>query len=100
MPRRKNGAESSAPGRDGRLTRLTHLLFRHPRGLCARELAEVCEVSPRQIQYDLKTLQRVGTPVYDVARAFLRPPLEAFPLLALPGGVVLVEAPRGVVLLL
>lgn len=46
-----------------RLSRISHLLFRHPRGLCAAELARLCGVSTRTIQRDLLALHDLQVPV-------------------------------------
>ncbi len=64
MPKRKN--DSVALDKAARLNKLQHLLFRNPQGLTARELANICGVTPRQIQRDIETLHDAGVPVYPV----------------------------------
>ena len=45
-----------------RLSRITLLLYRHPKGLTAVELARMCNVTPRTIQRDLRDLEEMGIP--------------------------------------
>jgi len=65
-----------------RLSRLTHLLYRHNDGLTAREMAKQCGVSARTIQRDLWSLQRMGVPLwqqgnrYGVLGGYFLPPLR------------------------
>jgi len=64
-----------------RLSKLTHLLYRHPRGMTAREMAHVCGVTQRTIQRDLRSLERMGVPLwqegagYGVLDGYFLPPL-------------------------
>jgi len=64
-----------------RLSKLTHLLYRHPRGLTVREMARLCGVSKRTIQRDLQSLERMGVPLwqddsyYGVIEGYFLPPL-------------------------
>lgn len=51
--------------RAARLQKISHLLYRNPRGLKAAELATLCQVTPRTIQRDLRTLQDAGIPVWE-----------------------------------
>ena len=46
-----------------RLSRISHLLYRHPRGLCSAEMARLCGVSTRTIQRDLLALHDLQIPV-------------------------------------
>jgi predicted DNA-binding transcriptional regulator YafY len=48
-----------------RLSRITLLLYRHPKGLTAVELARMCNVTPRTIQRDLHDLEEMGIPLWD-----------------------------------
>ncbi len=66
MPRRSKHSESTALGKAERLDKIQHLLFRNPRGLTARALAEMCSVTSRQMQKDIKSLQDAGKPIYNV----------------------------------
>jgi len=65
-----------------RLSKLTHLLYRHPRGLTVREMAHLCGVGKRTIQRDLWSLQRMGIPLwqgddrYGVLEGYFLPPLK------------------------
>ncbi len=65
MPRRSKNREGAALTKAARLVKIEHLLFRHPRGLSARVLAQICQVTPRQIQKDIQTLCDDQVPVYD-----------------------------------
>ena len=47
-----------------RLSKLTYLLYRHPRGLTVREMARFCGVSRRTIQRDLQSFDRMGVPLW------------------------------------
>ena len=47
-----------------RLYRISHLLFRNPRGLTTRDLARLCGVDQRTIQRDILELGESGTPVW------------------------------------
>lgn len=75
-------AEAESLRKAERLSRLTHLLYRHPRGMAAREMAAVCGVSVRTIQRDLQSLQRMQVPVwqeadrYGVLDGYALPPLH------------------------
>jgi len=48
-----------------RLHKLCHLLYRHPYGLTASELARLCGVSSRTIQRDLQDLEEMHVPIWD-----------------------------------
>jgi predicted DNA-binding transcriptional regulator YafY len=50
--------------KQARLHRLSHLLYRHPHGLTAREMAQMCGVTPRTIQRDIKALEEAEVPIY------------------------------------
>ena len=65
MPRKKKNTDSVALDKAERLEKIQHLLFRNPRGLTAKALANICGVTPRQIQKDIKALQDAGKPIYD-----------------------------------
>lgn len=47
-----------------RLQKLTHLLYRNPRGLTTQELSRHCGVTMRTIQRDLNDLAEAGVPVW------------------------------------
>lgn len=47
-----------------RLQQITHLLYRHPRGLTTQEMALHCGVTARTIQRDLKDLEAAGIPIW------------------------------------
>ncbi|MBI4330811.1 MAG: WYL domain-containing protein [Chloroflexi bacterium] len=49
--------------RSTRLTRIQHLLHRNPRGLTARELADLCGVCVRTVQRDLLSLHDLKIPL-------------------------------------
>jgi len=65
-----------------RLTKLTHWLYRHPRGLTTREMAKLCGVTCRTIERDLQSLQRTEVPLwqdgdrYGVLDGYYLPPLR------------------------
>jgi predicted DNA-binding transcriptional regulator YafY len=71
-------------GRAARLTKITHLLYRNPRGLTARELARLCQVTARTIQRDLKALEEAGIPLwedeegprYGIIEGYFLPPIR------------------------
>lgn len=65
MPRKNKSSESAALDKAERLDKIQHLLFRNPRGLTARDLANLCGVTPRQIQKDIRSLQDADVPIYD-----------------------------------
>jgi predicted DNA-binding transcriptional regulator YafY len=48
-----------------RLQRISHLLYRHPRGLTVRQLADLCQTTPRTIQRDLKYLGEANIPIWE-----------------------------------
>jgi predicted DNA-binding transcriptional regulator YafY len=48
-----------------RLSRLTHFLYRNPKGLTAAELARLCGVHKRTIQRDLHDLEGMNVPLWD-----------------------------------
>ncbi|MGI5915960.1 MAG: helix-turn-helix transcriptional regulator [Anaerolineae bacterium] len=48
-----------------RLSRISYLLYRHPRGLKASELAKLCNVTSRTILRDLRDLEEMGIPLWD-----------------------------------
>ncbi|MGH2543791.1 MAG: helix-turn-helix transcriptional regulator, partial [Ardenticatenaceae bacterium] len=66
--------------------RLSHLLYRHPKGLTVREMADMCNVTPRTIQRDLKALEEAEVPVwqddsgekprYGIIEGYFIPPLR------------------------
>lgn len=72
--------------KQARLHKLSHLLYRHPRGLTVREMADLCMVTPRTIQRDLKALEEAGVPVwqdsdddkphYGIVGGYYLPPLR------------------------
>jgi proteasome accessory factor B len=65
-----------------RLTKLIHLLYRHPTGLTVGEMARECGVTRRTIQRDLQSLERTGVPLwqegrrYGVLGGYFLPPLR------------------------
>jgi len=65
-----------------RLSKLTYLLYSHPRGLSVREMAELCGVNRRTIQRDLQSFDRMGVPLwekdgrYGVLHGYFLPPLK------------------------
>ncbi len=85
-------------GRAARLTKITHLLYRNPRGLTSRELARLCQVTPRTIQRDLQVLEEAGIPVwedeegrrYGILEGYFLPPIR----LALDEAMALFVAAR------
>jgi len=48
-----------------RFSRISYLLYRHPRGLTAAELAQLCGVTARTIQRDLRALDDMGVPIWE-----------------------------------
>ncbi|MHB0858469.1 MAG: helix-turn-helix transcriptional regulator [Anaerolineae bacterium] len=50
-----------------RLSHIAYLLYRHPQGLSATQLADLCGVSARTIQRDLRDLEELGIPWWDSA---------------------------------
>lgn len=64
-----------------RISKLTYLLYRHPRGLTVREMARLCGVAARTIQRDLQSFDRMGVPLwqegnrYGVSEGYFLPPL-------------------------
>lgn len=67
MPRKNNKSELVALNKAERLGKIQMLLFRNPRGLSARDMARHCNVTPRQIQKDIESLQNAGVPIYDAS---------------------------------
>jgi predicted DNA-binding transcriptional regulator YafY len=71
-------------GRAARLTKITHLLYRNPQGLTARELARLCRITPRTIQRDLQVLEEAGIPLwedeegrrYGILEGYFLPPIR------------------------
>ncbi|MBM3188185.1 MAG: transcriptional regulator [Chloroflexi bacterium] len=63
--------DTEGPSKLQRLHRICHLLYRHPSGLTAAELATFCGVQKRTIQRDLQDLEEEGIPVWENGR---RPP--------------------------
>lgn len=57
--------QTIAQSKSQRLTRLSHLLYRHPHGLTTRELASLCDVDQRTVQRDLVDLEEMGIPLWD-----------------------------------
>lgn len=51
-----------------RFHRISHFLYRHPRGMTTAELVRECGVDQRTIQRDLKDMQDLGIPLYDHGR--------------------------------
>lgn len=72
--------------KQARLHRLSHLLYRHPQGLSVREMAQMCNVTPRTIQRDLKALEDAEVPIwqdddgekprYGILSGYFLPPLR------------------------
>lgn len=72
--------------KQARLHRLSHLLYRHPKGLTVREMAQMCNVTPRTIQRDLKALEDAEVPIwqddngdkprYGIVSGYFVPPLR------------------------
>jgi proteasome accessory factor B len=82
-----------------RFFRISHLLYRHPRGLTTRELAKLCHVDQRTIQRDILDLQDNGIPLwesddrpgrYGIERGYYVPPIH----FELPEAVALYLAGR------
>jgi proteasome accessory factor B len=68
-----------------RLSRISYLLYRHPRGLTAAELGRLCGVTSRTILRDLRDLEEMGvplcdddcaTPRYSVIEGYYLPPVH------------------------
>lgn len=69
-----------------RLSRISYLLYRHPGGLSATELAGLCGVSPRTVQRDLRDLEEMDIPLwekeagrgcrYGIAEGYYLPPVH------------------------
>jgi proteasome accessory factor B len=83
--------------RTARLVRVAHLLYQHPRGLSAREIAHRTGVSHRTVNRDLRALdEEIGVPVweeggrYGTEAAGFLPPLS----LTLPEAVTLFLSAR------
>ncbi|MBA3534491.1 MAG: transcriptional regulator [Ardenticatenales bacterium] len=78
--------DESIQDKQARLHRLSHLLYRHPKGLTVREMAQICNVTPRTIQRDLKALEEAGVPIwqedegdkprYGIIAGYFLPPLR------------------------
>ncbi|MCB0075853.1 MAG: transcriptional regulator [Anaerolineales bacterium] len=78
--------DDSIKDKQARLHRLSHLLYRHPKGLTVREMAELCGVTPRTIQRDLKALEEASVPIwqeddgekprYGIIEGYFLPPLR------------------------
>lgn len=49
-----------------RLSKLTHLLFRNPKGLTARQIAKALGTTPRQAYRDLDALELMGIPLTEM----------------------------------
>jgi predicted DNA-binding transcriptional regulator YafY len=77
-------SRDSSIGRAARLTKITHLLYRNPRGLTAREMAGLCQVTPRTVQRDLQVLEEAGVPLwededgrrYGILEGYFLPPIR------------------------
>lgn len=78
--------DESIHDKQARLHRLSHLLYRHPKGLTVREMAQMCNVTPRTIQRDLKALEEAEVPIwqeddgekprYGIIGGYFLPPLR------------------------
>lgn len=78
--------DESIHDKQARLHRLSHLLYRHPKGLTVREMAQMCNVTPRTIQRDLKALEAAEVPIwqddegekprYGIIEGYFLPPLR------------------------
>ncbi|MDQ4078231.1 MAG: WYL domain-containing protein [Chloroflexota bacterium] len=76
----------SIQDKQARLHRLSHLLYRHPKGLTVREMADMCGVTTRTIQRDLKALEDAEVPIwqedrgekprYGIIEGYFLPPLR------------------------
>ncbi|MGI6368971.1 MAG: helix-turn-helix transcriptional regulator [Anaerolineae bacterium] len=69
----------------GRLSALSHLLYRNPNGMTVSELAEICHVTKRTIQRDLRTFEStMGVPLtamgdpprYSIIKGGYLPPIR------------------------
>ncbi|MBN1921511.1 MAG: transcriptional regulator [Anaerolineae bacterium] len=56
--------EDTAISKAARLGKITHLLYRNPRGLTTQEMARHCGVTTRTVQRDLKDLEAAGIPIW------------------------------------
>jgi predicted DNA-binding transcriptional regulator YafY len=80
--RRRTLAEQESLKKAERLSKLTFLLYRSPRGLTVAEMSRLCGVTPRTIQRDLRSLENVGVPLwqnhhrYGVLEGYYLPPLR------------------------
>jgi len=68
-----------------RLSRMSHLLYRQPRGLTTAELARLCNVTKRTIQRDLRDIEEIGIPLwqdegnpprYGIIEGYYLPPIH------------------------
>ncbi len=68
-----------------RMSRITYLLYRHPRGLTTTELARLCGVSKRTSERDLHDLEATGVPLwsdegfpprYGILEGYYLPPIH------------------------
>jgi len=57
--------DDQALKRAQRLSRISYLLYRNPQGLTVHELAELCGVSARTIQRDIRDLDELSIPLWD-----------------------------------
>ena len=79
-------SDNSIQDKQARLHRLSHLLYRHPKGLTVREMADLCGVTARTIQRDLKALEEASVPIwqddegekprYGIIEGYFLPPLR------------------------
>jgi predicted DNA-binding transcriptional regulator YafY len=60
-------SEQESLDKAARLSKLTHLLFRNPRGLTARQIARTLSTTDRQAYRDLDALELMGTPVTEMS---------------------------------
>lgn len=58
-------AIDSIKDKQARLHLITHTLYRHPKGLTVKEMAQMFGVTPRTIQRDIQALEDAGVPLTD-----------------------------------
>ena len=60
-------SEQESLDKAARLSKLTHLLFRNPKGLTARQVAHALGTTDRQAYRDLDALELMGVPITEMS---------------------------------